>query len=462
MLARAERVIPLWAALLILVVLAITMHAPIIGCTFFSDDFQVLYRLKTQGSSTFFRPLADWSLRINLAVAEPEPWAVRIVNVALLGVNAWLVFLLAKRLLPQAMAFFAGLLFVLYPFHMEPQVWIIGRGAAMATSFILLALIVATSKAQSVRKAAGVGALGLLGSLCYESALLLPLMVGAWWLLLRPSDSEGWRWAVLASGLVVALNLVLRWLLSEHITNEYGAAFFAMDPLGYPAMLLKVIGRSSLPPNESPSAQTARFAALGLALLAAGAWFWIASKKDIVKRRHALLLIVLFGIGSLVAVVGGVSTRTSESDRFLYLPSAFLSILLVLILSQFSSPRWRHLVLGLLLVASIVGLRRSQANWIVASRTIERIIASVPQPPKEGRLFVHGLPGEHRGAFIFRHGFHEALLFAGRDTTGILRADTLVGTRAVDCSDRRDTLEVRERDRIVHWAGERFKDLPVR
>lgn len=460
--ARAERAIPSWAALLILAVLAIAVHAPIIGCTFFSDDFQVLHRLKTQGSSTFFRPLADWALRINLALTGPEPWAFRLVNLVLLGINGWLVYLLAGRLLRTTGALSAGLLFVVYPFHLEPQAWIIGRGIAMATAFTLGAMVVATSSASMVTRTTAVALLGLLGSLCYESALLLPLMLGVWWLLIPPQDQRAWRAMLVASFAVVAANLALRWFAMGGVANDYGAAFFSKPMSEYLGSMAKVIGRSFLPPHNDTSAQSMRFAVLGLALGLVASWFWRANRAVPEQRRKALLLLVLFGAASIIAVVGGVSTRTAESDRFLYLPSAFLSILIILALSTFSSPRWRNLVLGVLILACVVGLRSGQANWKAASRAIERIIASVPQPPADGRLFVHGLPGDHQGAFIFRHGFHEALLFAGRDTAGVLRADTLIGTRAMDRADRMDTLTVSGRDRIVHWSGERFKDFPVR
>lgn len=458
---RAERAIPPWAALLFLVVLAIAAHAPILSCTFFSDDFQVLHRLMTHRASTFFRPLADWSLRINLAVTGAEPWAFRLVNLALLGMNGWLVFLLGRQLFHPISALVAGVLFVAYPFHLEPQAWIIGRGIALATAFTLGALLSATGNATASTRVATVTILGMLGALCYESALLLPFLIGAWWLVMRPKDAEVWRRMMAASALVVGVNLIARFMSTGSLANDYGADFFSKPMSEYLGMAAKVLGRSFLPPCEDHSAQLLRFDLLAATLMAIAVLYWRKNKNDQPMRRRAILLTALYGISAIIAIVGGVSTRTSESDRFLYLPSAFLCILVVLVLSSLLRSGARIFVFGAIIIASLAGLMNGQTDWVAASRTIRRVIAATPEPPAGGRLFVHGLPGDHNGAFIFRHGFHGALLFAGRDTSGVLRADTLIGPLAVDLADRGDTLRLNKRDRIVHWDGHGFVDLPA-
>jgi hypothetical protein len=63
----------------------------------------------------------------------------------------------------------------------------------------------------------------------------------------------------------------------------------------------------------------------------------------------------------------------------------------------------------------------------------------------------------------------QALLFAGKDTTGISRADTLLrGLRTADqlpalaFEDHLDTLYIRPADRIVIWDGTRFVAQPLR
>ncbi|MFN3876392.1 MAG: hypothetical protein ACK4L7_10830, partial [Flavobacteriales bacterium] len=168
--AKAPRALPSWAVLLLVLLAAFVAHSGILGCTFFSDDFEVLWRLRTGEGSSFFRPLADLSIRINLWLTGPEPRAFRVVNVALLGVNGWLVHRLARRVCGDAAALLAALLFIVYPFHLEPQAWIIGRGIALASAFTLGALVVATGDAPAAARTSVVALLVLLGALCYESA----------------------------------------------------------------------------------------------------------------------------------------------------------------------------------------------------------------------------------------------------------------------------------------------------
>ena len=60
-----------------------------------------------------------------------------------------------------------------------------------------------------------------------------------------------------------------------------------------------------------------------------------------VRREPRLAGLLLLFIACTVGFVGGVSTRTSESDRFLYLPSAFLCMLVGIITATVLAPRWR-------------------------------------------------------------------------------------------------------------------------
>jgi hypothetical protein len=418
--ARKERSIPTWAVLFLLVIISLAAHASILNCTFFSDDFQVIWRLRAGEASSFFRPLADLSLRANLALTGPEPWAFRGVNLALLGLNGWLVHLLARRLITADGALAAALLFVVYPFHLEPQAWIIGRGIALASAFTLGALVVATGHAPAILRAILVAALVLLGTLCYESALLTPLLLGAWRVILRPADTKAWRMMLVASIAAVALNLVLRWMVLGGLANDYGAAFF-VKPLGdYLSAALKVVGRSFLPPHDDPPMQAVRFALLGLALAALGSWFRRANRSHPARRRAAVLLVTLFGIACLIAIVGGVSTRTSESDRFLYLPSAFLCVLVALAMEGIRSKALWRMAFVMLVASWMLLLRQGLGHWRAASETIARIIAETPEPPRGGRLLVLNLPSDYRGAYIFRHGFREALFLSGRDAAQVV------------------------------------------
>lgn len=443
---------------LILIGLAFALHASVLGLSFFSDDFSVIHRVGAQGdlgTGSFFRPLPDWTLYLNYLIAGPSPAAFRVINVLLLGINGWLVYLLGRDLLPHGDGatpeLIAALLFVCYPFHNEPQLWIIGRGSTMATSFVLLALIAASSSKSRLFRCVAVGICGWLGAMCYELALLLPLLLLVLMAAVRPGERRTWWYMILVSAGIVVLNLLLRSLLTGNVANDYGSSFFADGILSYLAKGAKILGRLFLPPHPEEHVQLIRFVVLIPVLLLIA---FLLFRRTRYERNARILLLVLAGLAAVACgtgIIGGVSTRTSESDRFLYPPSAFLSMLVALSITMLTRARLRISVVVVLLIASILAMKQNHANWVVASRTIERIVQETPSPPIDGRLLVSGLPGDHNGAFIFRHGFREALSFAGRGSARIEIVAERIGDTVV--TDRGDTLIVTRNDRFWRPAG---------
>ena len=255
-------------------------------------------------------------------------------------------------------------------------------------------------------------------------------------------------------------NLFLRSLLTGHVANDYGTSFFSRDILAYASMSAKVFCRLFLPPNPDAYVQLIAGVALLSILVVSGGVLYRRTRDNAADRNVLLALTSLVAIACAIGIVGGVSTRTSESDRFLYLPSAFLCLFIARALQVLFDGKWRTMVTiafgSVLLFLLLLG----RSNWISASHTIERIVASVPQPPPNGRLAISWLPGDHNGAFIFRHGFNEALVMAGRDTARIVHGDTLLFElseegRSFSLKIGDDTLPLRPADRIVRWDDKR-------
>ena len=456
-----------------LCLLAVVLHLPVLGLSFFSDDLSILYRIGVTGDAgtgSFFRPLPDWTFWVDHAVVGPRPWFFRLENVLLLGINGWLVFLLAQRMLAKAglekgrVPLLAGLFFLLYPFHNEPQLWIVGRSTAMSTGFVLLGLIIALGPVGATQRAWGMGLVGLLGAMCYESALLLPIMLVACLPLVPPNERRTWVPLIVVGGAVVALNLLARALFTGHVANAYGSAFFTPSLPHFAVRGTKAVARLFLPPLDDAHGQMLRAAAVGAGLLIAGL---LLHRRARGHRKLMAVLVQLLIVSSAIATIAGVSTRTSEGDRFLYLPSAFLSLAAAVTLGALLRGPWQVAVAALLGGCSVAAMHQNHTNWKVASHTIEAIVQATPQASAGSRVFIHGLPGDHQGAFILRHGFHEALLYAGKDTTNLVRADTLLWSMAgngalpaLSFEDRDDTLIIRPQDRIVTWNGRAFVPVP--
>jgi hypothetical protein len=422
----------------ILVALALAAYAPVLGLSFFGDDFHVLYRLgvdRDLGTGSFFRPLPDWTHALNWWIAGPKPWAFRMVNVALLGLNGWLVFRLTRSLQRDVVGSpwtprMAGVLFVLYPFHLEPQLWIVGRSTAMATTFTLAALVIARSALPDRTRQFGVALFALLGPLCYESALLLPLLLLALWPATGKGDGQPLLRLVGIALAFILLNLLMRMLFTGQVANTYGTGFLQHPWHHYPTSAVKVAARLFLPPVDDERLQLLRALVLILLLVLGTWWIWRRTAQHGPHRRAWLAAVLLLAVSCMLPAITGVSTRTGESDRFLYLPSAFLCMAVALAIAQLSKRSARVVVIVLLLVCSSVLLWRGFRPWKAASSTVDRVLEQVSRTSAPGTTYIVGLPGDVHGAYVFRNGFEHALLLHGADTARIQRRGPVLEVRS--------------------------------
>lgn len=464
---------PTWLVAALCVVVSVTLFFPALPLSFFADDFLVVWRIGVLGDmhqASFFRPLSEFTIWINHMVAVASPMGYRAFNVLVHALNGLLVYLLMQRIpglreRPNVtgMATVAALLFLVYPFHNESIIWIVGRGTSLALFFTLAALVALNSGMGERRKLVLVALFFSIGALAYESMLLFPLIILT--VLLRGCEDQRPFRKRLATVLVAALilHVMARWVFTGQVANAYGSAFFDRTWTTYPLNAAKVLGRLFLPPSHDERMQGVRFGLLLVLLGVAALLFWRRTKQDASLRTTAVDMGWMLGIACLIGIVAGVSTRTSESDRFLYMPSAFLCMLIAIALFSLLHGVARWVTLALLVIGSFILVQRNTANWETASTTIQRVIGDLPAPPDEGRLFVGGLPEELNGAFIFRHGFHESLLLAGRDTASIVRADTMLwgaadprGIPALSNEDRNDTLFLGPKDRRLLWVGDHY------
>ncbi|MGN6416620.1 MAG: hypothetical protein ACTHMC_03985, partial [Pseudobacter sp.] len=121
------------------------------------------------------------------------------------------------------------------------------------------------------------------------------------------------------------------------------------------------------------------------------------------------------------------STRTSESDRLLYLPSFFFCTLLAFMVMQlFRKEKWRIIVMALLLIVQVALVQENNANWKRASDSVKRLMQEVKQFTGPGRLYVINLPSETDGAYIFRMGFAEAFRLYGYDRLKVRVVNRLI------------------------------------
>ena len=184
-----------WISAFLIAVLGVIVYSSV-----FSSPFQYLdqvairdnpaaHRVATVPQALAVEPAAPLSmltiaLTWNLFGESPVPFHA--VNILLHVLNAVLLYLLCRRMLPagvpEPIPMLAGLFMALHPLNTESVNYIVGRGPLMLTFFVLLTLFLFTG---AVRRAEGLCYIRLGLSLfcmllawaCDQAAVLLPLLV---------------------------------------------------------------------------------------------------------------------------------------------------------------------------------------------------------------------------------------------------------------------------------------------
>ncbi len=427
---------PWWIQWIITSVLALLLFAPILGNSFVNDDFIVLRKVYLGGklnTDGFFRPLSDITLMLNGWLGGLHPAGYYVLNVLLHATNTVLLF----RFLRQwrwtgdndrqlLFAAIAALLFLTYPFHSEPVVWILGRASLLASTFGILALVIMVSAWKEPLKISGVAICYFIGMAGYETVMVLPGIVFIWLL----SGSGGFRriikWMTVMS-LTLIVHILIRVKVSGTLVGDYGSGFFEKEPAGIAARIAKTIGRFFLPPMNSTRIMTVLFVFIGSILVIILIQLWRKIKNDAGSRYFFLQQTGLLLTASLLPLALGLSTHTSEGDRFLYFSSFFFCSLLSfsLIIFFFQKPALNVFLTGLV-AFNIFFLEQTNMNWRRASDSVTTLVGLVRGHQGVGKLFIVNLPDQYDGGFIFRTGFPEAMQVLDLDTTNIVVVNKII------------------------------------
>lgn len=445
---------------------AFLLFWPVLGLSAFSDDHSALWNAGVRGipwREGFFRPLSDLSFRLGHHLWGTAVEGHRAFNVVVHGVNAFLLSVLMTSWAGRTAGLLSALLFLVYPFHQESIVWLVGRESALGTMAVLLGLVIGGADLRRPLKLGLMAATMLLGALTYESAvLLLPLALLVAW----SGQVRGWPGV---PPLLIALGgTAVGWFLWRSGTtvgadHDYTLGLLPKDGSELVMRTLKVAGRLFLPPAANSSVQLMRGALLAGSFLTLAFAFARAARRTAMNGKLRLLALLTV-LASGVAVAGGVSTVTSESDRYLYLPSAFLCGLVGTALSGIGQRRLRALAALALCTGSIVLLHQNHAHWLEASRLTRRCLNGLPSVPEHGDLWLAGLPDAHAGAFIFRNGLPEAVDLAGGEGARIIvvpDATQLQDALTKGFLFRGAWRTAGPQDRAFVWRNERFEEVPT-
>jgi protein O-mannosyl-transferase len=404
------------------------------GRIFLSDDYCTLHNIIANNSfmlPSFFRPLGDLTIKWTYQLFGTDPFYFYLANILLHTANSFLVYIFCIKWFTadsrqQWYSIIAGLIFLTYPSHGEAIFWAIGRGVSLAAFFCLLAMIVFISRLKVISKYLLVCLFYFAALACYESAVLLPFVLFA--LSKGSLRRENFAWSFLLLTTLI-FHIYLRYIFTGGLWRAYNGIIFARDLVQYITSFLKIVFRLFIPPFNHPLL----FTIAGIIVLSALLLIFYRNRKrfeiDTVFVRTIVFTITGLIATILVSISFGMSTRTSEGDRLMYLPSVFYSIFIALLIVRLiiSLPKV-FIGTAIFLIFQLIFLLTNQKNWIRASDYAVKVITAVADHPARP-LYIVNLPSDNNGAYVFRNCLPHALLLYKIDTAGVYIVNVVQSTQ---------------------------------
>ena len=302
-----------------------------LGTFFTADLWQTLELAGTD--SGYYRPLMLVSLAVDRSIAGLSPvWAHAHSLAWHVGAVAALWWVLRKLCAPLP-ALLGALIFALHPLQIETVALIAARNDAMAAAMGLAALGLVLDKDAKPAALLGAGLLTWAAMLSKESAVLLPLLLGAldW---ARAGKPQGWaRYGALTAG--VALYLLMRtmagitggapepsvWLRLLESVPDLSAIYISLLALPWPLTPARHI-------LYLPDSMARYYVVAALVLVAIGVGVWKAKDRRLVLA--GLIWALLAWLPTLVAT----ADKGLMGERYLYLPLAGLGMALAAALPE--------------------------------------------------------------------------------------------------------------------------------
>jgi tetratricopeptide (TPR) repeat protein len=395
----------------------------------------------------YYRPLVLLSFWVDSRIAGTYPHIFHLTNILLHALNAGLVFVLLRLLLPSITGpLFGALLFAVHPVHTESVAFVSGRTDLWAALFMLISTILWLRWRQEPRRVPAVVYGGafvtfFLACLSKETAYLLPIVLLAWEGMESPLSGgtpgiSGWvrrntRWIILW-GLAGGATLLMRWVVAG-IGSPGGAP---NDPVTVLRLWL-TYARLLLVPwplrYYYRAADLDGWLSIVPAVILMVLCLWGARKGSRRMGLMALAWMVIF----LLPVAGPVRpSGAALAERFLYIPSIGAALLAGYWLDRATRARsGRFLAYPLAAVAVVAmgaAVFRQAPAWKDNLTFYTRFAKSCPDIPLAHYNLGNALKaanqiersiGEYRTAIALDPNYREAWLNLGQayDTAGRLK-----------------------------------------
>ena len=411
--------------------LALLIYLPSLFCGFIRDDYpQIVNNRQVQSweylpqllgshlwsqiardeTILFYRPIFSvWMLLLH-TIGGLEPWFWHLSNLLLHGVATYLVYRFCRRLTGSgAGAVAAAAIFAVHPIHVEAVTWVSASCEILCTIFALAAMQTLlhdngdNDDNKNVNRQVWISALWFGAALFAKEtgiAMLAILPVLAWVRLrdMVAGKERFWK-AGYPYGAVAACYLLIRWAVMRRMGMEIGEHSWAEVIFSGPSILLyywkklfvplELSGCYVTPLTGSPTPLFWLQVAGILIFLAATAWLAFRYRPLLALAAALIVIPVLLALAVIRVYPQGDMTH----DRYLYLPSIGLSLLVAMLVedlwSRGRSARTAVMAVGVAVVAAFSALTFTQQKYYHDDMAFcLRVIAVSPSD-----AFAHGQLG---------------------------------------------------------------------
>jgi protein O-mannosyl-transferase len=354
--------------------LAFLVYARSLFCGFLRDDMSQIVRnpkvqsweylpqllgshlwsqVVRQETILFYRPLFSvWMLLVH-TLGGLAPWFWHLSNIGLHVAATYLVYRFCRRLTQSAVgAGIAAAIFAVYPIHVDAVSWVSASCEILYSIFALLAMLALLNRAGIAgNKSAEMSCPRVWSSALWFGAALFSketglvmlaiLPVFAWWEL-KGRVGEGKRiWqASYPYAVVTAIYLGIRWAVMRRVGVETGEHGWAEVIFSAPSLLLFYLKNLFLPwrlsgcyVNRLTASPNGRFWLESVGILIAFVLIaWLAIRYRSLLGLAAALIVV--PVLPALAVIRVYPQGDMTHDRYLYLPSVGLALLVAMAMKR--------------------------------------------------------------------------------------------------------------------------------
>ena len=417
-----------------------------VGMTHPPSAYHVLRSLISEKCDIiFYRPLLFASFTADGLLWGTNPLGFHLTNLVLHATNAFLIYLLAFRLIRhRGGALASAAFFLVFPLQHEVVIWVSGRADSLSTLFYLLCALSYFEYRTSGRRRYFHGAIlsGFLSLLSKESGVTFPvLLLGMELTLFQGGPASGRKGRLLRlSGLLLIIPLYIgfRWLalrdviplfldsLSARPTDVSTVRLLLQSLVGIVASVFYHPWRPIATPFNllvepySWHVWLSRLYHVFCLLLVLVGFVTGAFRNRVAVFCTALFFASLLPSGVMLP---WIQRDSLQNARVLYLSLAFLSIFAGNLAFggrdtgfRVLRSRVRFALVTLLVALLSMGLFRNRGPWLEASRLSGKILERFEERALDmdhpGVIYVEGVPISHGGVYVLGPGFVETVNLA--------------------------------------------------